>query len=83
MEKRLLKLKTFLKGITTRAECKQLVNLDQQKAEHAGVGKKDFVTYSNNFRFNLLLNSTLIQLDSLNCLCNMLNPMLIHHSNTP
>ncbi|CAD8145233.1 unnamed protein product [Paramecium pentaurelia] len=50
MEKRLQKLKAFLKGATTRAEVRQLVNLDCQKAEYSGVGKKDFVKFT--FEFN-------------------------------
>lgn len=37
------KIRVFLKGATKRSEVEKLVNQDWQKAEYAGVGKKDFV----------------------------------------
>ena len=43
LQKRLQKIKDFLKGVKTREQAKMLVNQDWQKAEYAGVGKKDFI----------------------------------------
>jgi len=42
-KKRLEKIKKFLNGAKTPAEVKKLVELDWQKAEYFGVGKRDFV----------------------------------------
>ncbi|KRX00149.1 hypothetical protein PPERSA_10648 [Pseudocohnilembus persalinus] len=48
-EERLQKIKNFLNGAATKEEVKQLVNQDHQKAEYAGIGKKDFTAFSFEF----------------------------------
>lgn len=48
-EERLQKLKNFLGEARSKKEVQDLVNLDHQKAEYTGVGKKDFVQF--NFEF--------------------------------
>jgi hypothetical protein len=51
LTERLGKIKNFLKGAKTRAEVRQMVNLDYQRAEYAGIGKKGnkilFYCFSN------------------------------------
>jgi len=48
-KKRLEKIKKFLNGAKSSAEVKKLVELDWQKAEYFGVGKRDFVNFLTFF----------------------------------
>ncbi|KAL4456204.1 hypothetical protein ABPG74_014165 [Tetrahymena malaccensis] len=49
MENRLIKLKNLLCDCQTKEDVKKLVQLDWQKAEYAGVGKKEFIAFEFSF----------------------------------
>jgi len=58
-KKRLDKIKKFLGGATTRAEVRQLVEEDWQRAEYFGVGKRDFVMFNFQYSSNSILDMRL------------------------
>lgn len=55
-KKRLEKIKKFLNGAKSSAEVKKLVELDWQKAEYFGVGKRDFVMFNFQYSNNSILD---------------------------
>lgn len=58
-KKRLDKIKKFLGGASTRAEVRQLVEEDWQRAEYFGVGKRDFVMFNFQYSSNSILDMRL------------------------